>query len=57
MSKQPASPPKAENKRQKLEELPKECIYIVDRRISLARLKHLKEIAKKKGFQISDRLK
>jgi len=54
MSKRLASPPKAEGKRQKLEEVPKECIYIIDRRISAARLKHLKEVAKKKGFKISD---
>ena len=57
MSKRLASPPKAESKRRKLEEPSKECIYIIDRRISAARLKHLKEIAKKKGFQISDSLK
>ncbi|XP_065919109.1 fidgetin-like protein 1 isoform X2 [Dysidea avara] len=56
MSKRLASPPKAGVKSQKLEEASKECIYIIDRRISAARLKHLKEIAKKKGFQISDRL-
>ena len=47
-----------ENDRKKLkeEDVSEVRIYIIERRIPLARLKHLKEIARRKGFTIAKEL-
>lgn len=50
------SAPENDHKKQKREDTPEVRIYIIERRIPLARLKHLKELAKKKGFTITKEL-
>lgn len=45
-----------DNKKPKQEDIAEVRIYIIERRIPLARLKHLKEIARKKGFTIAKEL-
>jgi len=50
------STPENGHKKQKREDISEVRIYIIERRIPLARLKHLKELARKKGFTIAKEL-
>ena len=58
MSNKRLATPASENdhKKHKLEDVSEVRIYIIERRIPLARLKHLKELARKKGFTIAKEL-
>ena len=51
-----ASTSENDHKKHKREDISEVRIYIIERRIPLARLKHLKELAKKKGFTIAKEL-
>ena len=56
-NKRPATPtPENDHKKHKREDNSEVRIYIIERRIPLARLKHLKELARKKGFTIANEL-
>ena len=58
MSNKRLATPTSENdhKKPKREDISEVRIYIIERRIPLARLKHLKELAKRKGFTIAKEL-
>lgn len=45
-----------DHKKRKQEDISEVRIYIIERRIPSARLKHLKQIARKKGFTIAKEL-
>ena len=45
-----------DHKKRKKEDISEVRIYIIERRIPSVRLKHLKEIARKKGFTIAKEL-